>query len=271
MAQVDRRTVLAGLGGSVTASVVLPKSAEAASSPMPSQAATVRAFGGRRPTYWGMHAPGTISRFSTSTSAGRQAVCLTFDACGGRVTRFDAELISVLRHHRVRATLFINRTWAVNNARTFHSLLADPLFEVENHGWAHRPLSVNGRSAYGIAGTRSAAEVWSEIAACRTYYGATYRYTTRFMRPGTAYSDDVAAAIARSMGQPLVTFSKNIDAGATLPAASVYSEMLKMRPGDIGIGHFNHPGSGTAAGVARAIPVLKSRGIVFRTLRDVLR
>lgn len=234
-----------------------------------SKADTVKAFGTQRPSYWGMYAPAVRTRFSTATTSGRNAVCLTFDACGGRTTRFDAELIATLRKYRVPATLFINRVWATNNPTTFRSLLADPLFEIANHGNRHIPLSVTGRSAYGIAGTRNVGEVWQEVAECYWYMGYYYNYNPRFMRAGTAHVDDVAARAVSYMGQTLVNFSINGDAGASYPASTVYSEVMKARPGDIVISHMNHPGGGTAPGYARAIPAMLAKGLVFRRLRDV--
>lgn len=269
MSDISRRSLVAG-AAVLGSGLVTAAGGEAAPVRLPSQAATLAAFRGRRATYWGMHAPGTISGFSTATRQGRGSVCLTFDACGGHVTRFDSELIAVLRRYRVPATLFINSTWAKNNAATTRNLLADPLFQIENHGTSHAPLSTTGRSAYGIAGSRSLAEVWTEIATCHTTFASSFGHLTRFMRPGTAYADDVAAAAARYMGQPIVSFSANIDAGASLPAAAVTAEMMKLRPGAIAIGHFNRPGSGTAAGVAKALPVLKARGMSFRRLSDVI-
>lgn len=237
---------------------------------LPSQAATVARYGGQRPTYWGFSAPGVIRRFSTASANGKGAVCLTFDACGGRITRYDSTLIDTLRKYNVPATLFINRTWFTNNPSIYRSLLSDPLFEIENHGWRHIPMSVTGRSAYGIRGTANISEVWSEIATNYWYQADHFDHTPRFMRPGTAYSDDVASRAAVWMGQPLVGFTINGDAGATYPAATVATEVAKARPGDIVISHFNRPGSGTAAGYARAIPAMLARGIKFRHLSDVV-
>ena len=63
----------------------------------------------------------------------------------------------------VGPTLFVNARWIEANLRKFRRLAADPLFEIANHGTEHRPLSVTGRSAYGIAGTSSVAQVVDEV------------------------------------------------------------------------------------------------------------
>jgi peptidoglycan/xylan/chitin deacetylase (PgdA/CDA1 family) len=93
-------------------------------------------------------------------------IALTFDACGGPGgSGYDRALIDFLRRREIPATLFINSRWIDANPAIFRRLAAEPLFEIANHGTRHRPLSVTGRSAYGIPGTRSAAEVYDEISA----------------------------------------------------------------------------------------------------------
>lgn len=129
------------------------------------------------------------------------------------MTHCDARSIATLRKYQAPATLFTNRTWAHRNLRTFKELLADPLFEIESHGRAHRPLSVHGRSAYGIAGTRNLAAVWEEVAACYWCMGRYFNHAPQFMRVGTCFTDDVSARAATWMGQELVSFAIN---GVTL-------------------------------------------------------
>lgn len=272
---INRRGLLVGSGlGALGAVGGLTLGVTPAEASVPfrlaSRAATVAKFAGQRPSYWGFYAPGVHSRFSTATSAGHDSIVLAFDACGGTVTHYDAALITLLRKHQAPATLFINRVWATNNPTTFKELLADPLFEIESHGWAHIPLSVTGRSAYGIRGTTNVAGVWEEVAADYWWMGYHYNHTTRFMRVGTCYTDDVAARAATYMGQELVSFAVNGDAGATFPADVVYSQVMTSQPGDILISHMNRPGSGTEPGYARAIPALKAKGLQFRHLNQVL-
>lgn len=268
-----RRMVVRGsLAIAVSAATAAVGGPAEAASPflLRSRAETINRYGTQQPTYWGMYASGVHTRFSTATAAGKDAVALTFDACGGSATRYDELLIATLRKYQVPATLFINKVWAHNNLTIFKNLLADPLFEIESHGSAHVPLSVNGRSAYGIKGTTSVGGVWDEVASCYWYMGHYFNHNPRFMRAGTCYTDDVAARAAIYMGQQLVNFAINGDAGATYPAATVYTEVLKARPGDILISHMNRPGGGTAPGYQRAIPALKAKGLKFRHLSQVL-
>ncbi|MCE1178784.1 hypothetical protein ACQP1U_12665 [Actinomycetota bacterium] len=132
------------------------------------------------------------------------------------------------------------------------------------------PLSVTGRSAYGIRGTADLDEVWQEITAAQIYFAREWGHQTRFMRPGTAFTDDVSARLARWLGQPVVGFTVNGDGGATLDAAMVQAEVSRARPGDIVIGHMNNPRGDTALGLARAIRAMRAEGLVFRQLRELI-
>lgn len=194
------------------------------------------------------------------------AVALTFDACGAPTTRgpgqgVDAHLIEMLRRHDAAATLFLNERWVRAHPGLARDLAADPLFEIANHGTLHRPLSVDGRAAYGIGGTHSVGEVYDEVA------GNTARLTEvtdrrpRFFRSGTAHCDDVAVQVAAALGQSVVNFSVNGDLGATATRGQVARALDGTRAGDIVIGHMNHPEGATAAGVARALPRLLERGL----------
>ena len=264
-----RRTLLVAAGAAAGSMLTAPAASAKDYRTMPTRAQTVARYSGQVPRQWGTAVPGVISRFRTDTRYGAGSVALTFDACGGRVFGYDAELIATLRRERVHATLFVNRYWAQANPRTFASLAASPLFEIANHGQRHVPLSVNGRSAYGITGTASVRAAYDEILYPQRWFNQA-GVDPRWFRPGTAYADEVAASMARWIGMPLVGFSVNGDWGASATARQVADNLASAVPGDIVLCHFNHPGSGTAAGVARGIATLRARGIRFRRLRAVL-
>ncbi|MFE2107394.1 polysaccharide deacetylase family protein [Kitasatospora sp. NPDC059463] len=245
-----------------------PTATPAPSATLPTRAAVVARYGDAVPTAWGLDVPGVLTLLP---AAAAPAVALTFDACGGSGgSGYDAALIDTLRAHGVPATLFLNARWIDANRGVFDDLAADPLFEIANHGTAHRPLSVTGRSAYGIAGTRDPGEVHDEIAGNLAKLTALLGRPPRFFRSGTAHYDDVATRIAADLGQQVAGFSTNADGGATLPAAQVRQELAGTAPGGIVIAHMNRPGSGTARGVAAALPALLSAGRTFTRLSDAL-
>jgi peptidoglycan/xylan/chitin deacetylase (PgdA/CDA1 family) len=218
-----------------------------------------------RPREWGERATGVKTRLATT----EKVIALTFDACGsGKGMGLDSRLVEFLEKERVPATLFINARWIEPNRAAFDRLAANPLFEIENHGYRHRPASVTGRSAYGIAGTRSAEELVDEIELNARGIERLTGRKPRFFRAGTAYYDEVAVRIAAELGEKIAGFSLLGDAGATYSREQVEKALLAASPGDIVILHMNHPESGTGAGVIDAVPVLKKRGFRFVRLSD---
>jgi peptidoglycan/xylan/chitin deacetylase (PgdA/CDA1 family) len=284
----SRRTILAALaagalagcagprataGGQPSASVAVPRAVVFTPTPRPApkpapavtRAQVVARYGELRPDYWGFGAPGVLRH---APAAGR-VIALTFDACGGLGgSRYDQALIDFLRRREVPATLFLNSRWIDANPAAFRLLAAEPLFEIGNHGTRHLPLSVTGRSAYGISGTRSAGEVYDEVAGNQAKLTRLLGKPPRFFRSGTAYCDDVAERIVTDMGERVVTFSVNGDGGATFTPAQVVSTVTAAGPGDLVIGHMNHPEGGTAEGIAGAVPTLLARGYRFVRLSD---
>lgn len=251
---------LAATAGSVAAVSVRAFIATAAP-PIPDPAVVAVQNAARKPTGWGTTLPGIATTFAP---IGKQ-LALTFDACDGRC---DDKLIDTLRRNSVPAALFFCAKWIDANPGRAAAIAADPLFEIGNHGTRHMPLSVTGRTAYGIAGTRSAKEVVDEVWNNHEKLAALTGRAPTYFRPGTAYYDDVAVEIVRDLGQQPLGFSVNGDKGATASAASVRSTVTGAAPGSIVIAHMNHPESGTGAGMADAITALKAAGWEFVSLRD---
>ena len=232
---------------------------------LPSRDDITARFADRSPSQWGLEVDGVVLRSES------QPVAVTLDACGGRNgSGYDEALIRVLRRLEVPATLFLNLRWIDANPGIARELADDPLFELANHGAAHKPLSVRGEEAYGIPGTASAAEVFDEVMGGHARLAQLTGEAPLWFRSGTAHVDDVAVEIVGELGQRVVNFDVNADAGATFSAAQVGRAMRGATAGSICIGHFNRPGSGTADGMAEALPRLLDEGLRFARLRDVL-
>jgi len=181
----------------------------------------------------------------------------------------DRDLLDFLERNDVAATFFLNYRWLHANRGAARRLIANPLFEVANHGSAHRPLSVSGRNAYGIAGTQDAGSCFDEVSINQEYLAGLMPKPPRYFRPGTAYFDDVSVEITKTMGLLPVGFSVNGDGGATFPAPTVAAEVSRAVAGDIVIAHANHPRGGTADGIKAVVPVLRRCGLKFLRLSDV--
>lgn len=222
-------------------------------------------FGDRTPHQWGE----TVTGVRTSLDTDEKVVALTLDACGSPKGKgFDARLLDFLARERIPATLFINARWIDANPELFKRLAADPLFEIANHGTWHRPASVNGRSVYGIGGTKDASELVDEIELNARKIEALTGKRPKLYRSGTAFYDEVAVEIAHALGHEVAGFSLLGDAGATYSAPQVRAALLRATPGDIIICHMNHPESGTGAGIIAAVPELQRRGFRFVHMSD---
>lgn len=221
-----------------------------------------------RPLEWGQEVSGVITRFDPGN---RKIAALTFDACGGGVKGcgFDRDLIDLLRKEKIPATLFINARWIDANPEVFADLAADTLFEIANHGYAHKPLSVSGREAYGIEGTKNARDAaWEIEGGAKAIEKASGRRPS-FFRSGTNHYDEVAVNIAGELGQVVVGCSINGDGGATFSPGKVKEQLLSLKAGDIALMHMNHPEGGTAEGVSSALGSLLGKGFSFVRLSEV--
>ncbi|MFC9661200.1 polysaccharide deacetylase family protein [Nocardia sp. NPDC127606] len=226
--------------------------------PFPAQVAARHA--GAVAHQWGVDLPGITSSFPT----GGKQFALTLDACGGPGNSdIDQSLIDLLIAEQIPATLFLNKRWVDADPARVQRLAANPLFELANHGGAHKPLSVSGRSAYKVAGTASAEEAAYEVWDNHQRIIELTGRAPRFFRAGTAHYDEVAVAIVNELGETPLGFTVNADFGATASAAQVQRAMSAATPGGIALAHMHRPRSGTAAGMAAALPALRAAGFTF--------
>lgn len=219
----------------------------------------------REPNEWGENVTGVKTRFVTD----KKEIALTFDACGGDFGNgYDEALITFLRDDEIPATLFVNKRWISDNEETFLELANDPLFQIENHGTTHAPLSVDGAEAWGIPGTNSAEEVFAEIMGNHDTIKELTGRDMKLFRSGTAFYDEIAVELANDLEYEIVNFDILGDAGATYSAAEVERALLDAEAGSIALLHMNQPNSGTAEGVRTAVPLLQAAGFEFVQLAD---
>ena len=218
------------------------------------------------PTQWGENVTGVVTHFHSN----KKEIALTFDACGGsaRSSQYDAQLIEFLIQNHIPATLFINARWIDSNPDIFMKLSHHPLFEIANHGTAHKPLSVDGKSIYNIHGTASAEEVIAEIEGNNQKIEKLTGKRPAFFRAGTAYYDENAVAIAHTLNMEIGGFSVLGDAGATFSAPKVAGQLTSAHSGDIVLFHMNHPEGGTREGIIEGVNVLLKEGFTFVRLSD---
>ncbi|WP_018921459.1 polysaccharide deacetylase family protein [Salsuginibacillus kocurii] len=217
---------------------------------------------------WGEEIDGVKTRLDTS----KKVLALTFDACGGAFgSGYDEELISFLQAEEIPATLFISGQWVTDNEENkalMQELADDPLFQIENHGRDHLPLSVDGRTAWGIEGTSSPEEIKNEVVENQEILN---KYTTNepsYFRAGTAHVDDVAVQIVNDLHLEIVNYSIAGDGGGTFTKTEVEDALVNAHPGDIALLHMNQPESETFEGVKAAVSNLQQEGFEFATLDE---
>jgi peptidoglycan/xylan/chitin deacetylase (PgdA/CDA1 family) len=225
----------------------------------------ISSLSGKVPKEWGEKGTGVKTRLKTD----EKVLALTFDACGGpRGKGFDEKLIHFLEREKIPVTLFISGKWIAANQEIFLTLAKNPLFEIANHGLRHKPCSVNGRSAYGIEGTKSVEEIVDEIEGNALKIQSVTGRKPRYYRPAAAYCDEICVEMADALGYEVVTFDVLGDAGATYSKNQVKAALFRAPPSSIVLMHMNHPGSETAEGVKEAIPELKKQGVRFVKLEE---
>ncbi|GAA0452473.1 polysaccharide deacetylase family protein [Alkalibacillus silvisoli] len=209
---------------------------------------------------WGEFVTGVKTQLETD----EQVMALTFDACGGPYGRgYDEEMIDFLIEQEIPATLFVNKDWIEHNQEVFLELANDPLFQIENHGTDHLPLSVNGQKAWGIKGTSNPEEVYEEVMTNQEYIKELTGQAPSYFRSGTAYFDEVSVQMIQDMELDAVNYNVLGDAGGTYSSDQVESSLLQAEPGSIALLHMNQPDSGTRGGVMNAIPQLIDEGYEF--------
>jgi peptidoglycan/xylan/chitin deacetylase (PgdA/CDA1 family) len=218
-----------------------------------------------KPSKWGEKLKGIISRIDTQD----KIIALTFDACGGPGgNKYDEKLISYLIKEKVPATLFLNARWIDANIDTFKRLSGNALFEIENHGYLHKPLSVNGKSAYKIKGTNNINEVINEVYLNERKIMKLTGRRPKYFRAGTAFYDDISIDIVKELGESPVNFNIIGDAGATYSVCQIVKACSNAKNGSIMIFHINQPKGSTAEGIIKTIPLLRKKGFRFVHLED---
>ena len=246
-------------------------------------------FIGENPQSWGETLPGITTHLShvwqevgliaegnhgviTKGTAPAQksaqgTLALTLDACGGKPEQsFDEELIDFLEQEQIPATIFVTSKWIKSNPLALDRLAQNPLFEIASHGTNHKPASINGRSVYEQKGTASLAELVKEVEENARHIEKATGKRPRWVRSGTAFYDDIALAVISKLNLGIAGYSLSADEGATLSADKVARKTLQAKDGYIILAHLNHPKSGTAEGLIKALTELKAQGFAFTTL-----
>lgn len=220
-------------------------------------------YSNQEPTEWGEHLNSVISKIDTT----EKIVALTFDACRGT---YDESLINFLVENQIPATIFMTGRWINTNPEYALYLAKQNNFKLENHGYSHRPLCVNGRAAYGIEGTKNAGEAYDEVIKSSEMIQELTGKKPKFFRSGTAFYDDVALRILEDLGVKAAGYTIAGDEGATLQKEKILKKCSNPENGAILLFHMNHPECDTGIAIEVLIPELLQKGFKFLYLEDVV-
>ena len=217
------------------------------------------------PKQWGENVTGVKTKLNTP----KKVIAITMDACGTDTGMgYDKYLISYFEKEKIPATLFVNATWIDRNPENMKHLASNPLFEIGNHGYSHKPASVDGKSAQGIIGTANISELFDEIELNAKKIELITNKKPKYFRSATGYYDEVAVKIANSLKNEVIGFSILGDDRATLSAKKIEEAFINVKGGEIAVIQFNHPESQTRDGIIRVIKKLKKEGFTFVKLSD---
>lgn len=167
---------------------------------------------------------------------------------------YDEELITFLKDEKIPATLFVNERWIDENKQLFLELASDSLFQIENHGTNHAPLSVNGREAWGIQATETTETAHDEIMINHQTVKKLIDKEITLFRSGTAYYDEVAVKLTDILEYDVMNFDILGNTGATYSATEVKQALLQAIPGSIALLYMNQPSSEQQMALSKQFP-----------------
>jgi peptidoglycan-N-acetylglucosamine deacetylase len=210
-------------------------------------------------------------------------VAFTFDLCeaNGETSGYDADIINILRTHKVKATFFAGGKWMRSHPDRTQQLMADPLFEIGNHSWSHTNFAhlsedqIDREVLWAQAQYEALREELQTrncaLEAGRAEMEKIPRVPELFRFPYGACTS-VALRVVTKCGLPAIQWSIVTGDAATFQTAAGIVRIVQqqIRPGAIIIAHANGRGHGTAAALERLIPELRKNGYQFVTVSELL-
>ena len=192
---------------------------------------------------------------------GLSAVALTLDACSGG---FDERIATMLVDQGIPATIFVTGIWLRQNPSGLAFLLAHrDLFDLQNHGARHIPAIIGGGTIYGLPCARDLEAVKREALDGDNLLAVASGGHARWYRCAAARYSPTAIPAIEELGFAVAGYSLSADAGASLPASVVTARIARAQPGDVIIGHINHPERSSGAGIVAGVVALRRLGMAF--------
>lgn len=215
-------------------------------------------------------------------ASGDKPVALTFDLCeqADDKTGYDRDIVNTLRAESIRATFFAGGKWMRNHVDKTQQLMADPNFELGNHGWTHGNLRV-------MKGQRMVEQItWTQAEYERIYglledkaekhgLGDQFSQVSPFMKTlrfpyGTCNGESLD--VVNELGLSAIQWDVvSADAAKGQTAGAMTKKVVsQVQPGSIVVFHANGRGSGTSQALPEIIAELRHKGYRFVTVSDLL-
>lgn len=221
-------------------------------------------FSGETPHEWG----DAVSGVKTHLKTDEKVVAIGLDTCDLKGEAAGLKLLRAFETENIPVTLFVCGEWIDRNAAALKKIAANPLFEIGNQGLAHKPCSVNGKSAADVAGTKSVDEVFMEIEKNARKIEAITGVLPQFYRAGSGYYDEVAVRIVNALGYEAVGSNLRLPEGTELTREKVMETMLNPAAGAIAIFQPAAVNQAVASGILEAVRKLRAKGYKFVKLSD---
>ena len=215
---------------------------------------------------------------------GERLVALTFDLCerADQISAYDGAIVDFLRRERVPATFFAGGKWMRTHPERAMQLIADPLFEMGNHGWTHGNLRVltGGKAEDQIVWAQQEyAELRKSLAERATKAGVAAEEMSRIPAAPTVFRFPYGTCSPQSLEMTgrlgLAAIQWDVISGDANPGATservVRTVLVGVRPGSIVVMHANGRSRGTASALPEIVEGLRAKGYRFVTVSQLLR
>jgi len=213
-----------------------------------------------KPSQWGETTRGIVHRVNVQSPPNTKTLFLTIN---GFSANHD-ELIQELVKHNIKATFFVSGIYVQRHQETVKRLAANQLFEIGNLGSRYRPLSVNGKSAYNIAGTTNLNDALKEVADGAASIAAVTGKKPALFRSGTGYTDDVAVAAVTASGTKVIGYQTLTDGGGMIAAEEIKNRILQAENGSILVLSINPERPNILRGLQAALEEISIKNLPLR-------
>jgi len=235
--------------------------------PVPSASETPTAtFTEMAPSEWAPLPPVSDGHHGLITNGDRSEfkVALTFDVCQaeGDLSGYDTGVVSVLNETQTSATFFLGGEWMRDHQAETLELAHNPLFELGNHSWSHRDLSVI-----------TADEMKSEILLPQQYMYNLLGYQTHLFRlPYGTYNEEALNMLGENGLYVIQWDIVSGDPDPDIDAERMTNGVLQqVQPGAIIIMHANGRGWHTAEALPAIVQSIRQQGYTLVTISDLLK